>query len=136
MSLIPVYRSRPSALHTARAGVGAAFCGALALTGALVSALAIGLYVGTRRFLLAELRARADRLEIERDQQATIASAAERSRIAREMHDVLAHRISLLALHAGALEIRPDLPPDNVRETAGLLRATARQALDSRDPRW
>ena len=35
MSLIPVYRSRPSALHTARAGVGAAYCGALALTGAL-----------------------------------------------------------------------------------------------------
>jgi signal transduction histidine kinase len=46
------------------------------------------------------------------------------------MHDVLAHRISLLALHAGALEVRPDLPPEKVRETAELLRATARQALE------
>ena len=55
---------------------------------------------------------------------------AERTRIAREMHDVLAHRISLLALHAGALEVRPDLPPEKVRETAELMRATARQALE------
>jgi DNA-binding NarL/FixJ family response regulator len=55
---------------------------------------------------------------------------AERTRIAREMHDVLAHRISLVALHAGALEIRPDLPPEKVRETAELLRSTARQALE------
>jgi signal transduction histidine kinase len=55
---------------------------------------------------------------------------AERTRIAREMHDVLAHRISLLALHAGALEVRPDLPPEKVRETAELLRSTARQALE------
>ena len=55
---------------------------------------------------------------------------AERTRIAREMHDVLAHRISLMALHAGALEIRPDLPPAEVRQTAELLRLTARQALE------
>ena len=55
---------------------------------------------------------------------------AERARIAREMHDVLAHRISLLALHAGGLEVRPDLPPAEVRETAELLRSTARQALE------
>jgi signal transduction histidine kinase len=55
---------------------------------------------------------------------------AERTRIAREMHDVLAHRISLMALHAGGLEVRPDLPPDDVRKTAELLRSTARQALE------
>ena len=55
---------------------------------------------------------------------------AERTRIAREMHDVLAHRISLLALHAGALEVQPDLPSAKVRETAELLRSTARQALE------
>jgi signal transduction histidine kinase len=46
------------------------------------------------------------------------------------MHDVLAHRISLLALHAGALEMRPDQPPEQVQQTAELLRATARQALE------
>ena len=47
---------------------------------------------------------------------------AERTRIAREMHDVLGHRISLLALHAGALEVRPDLPAEKVRATAELMR--------------
>jgi signal transduction histidine kinase len=54
---------------------------------------------------------------------------AERTRIAREMHDVLGHRISLLSLHAGALAFQPDLPPQ-VRDTAELMRATSRQALE------
>src|SRR4029453_1576362 len=47
----------------------------------------------------------------------------------REMHDVLAHRISLLSLHAGALEIKPDATPDEVTEAAGVIRASAHQAL-------
>ena len=55
---------------------------------------------------------------------------AERTRIAQEMHDVLAHRVSMMALQAGGLEVRPDLPPAEVRETAGLIRSTARQALE------
>jgi signal transduction histidine kinase len=46
------------------------------------------------------------------------------------MHDVLAHRISLVALHAGALEVARDLPPVQVRESAALLRLTAHQALE------
>jgi signal transduction histidine kinase len=46
------------------------------------------------------------------------------------MHDVLAHRISLVALHAGALEVALDVPPAQVRETAALLRVTAHQALE------
>jgi signal transduction histidine kinase len=58
------------------------------------------------------------------------ARLAERTRIAREMHDVMAHRISLLALHAGALEVAPDLSPAQVRESAALLRSTAHQALE------
>jgi signal transduction histidine kinase len=45
------------------------------------------------------------------------------------MHDVLAHRVSLMALQAGALEVRPDLPTSEVRTTAGLIRSTARQAM-------
>ena len=54
---------------------------------------------------------------------------AERTRIAREMHDVLAHRISLLSLHAGALEFRPDAPPEEVARAAAVIRASAHQAL-------
>jgi signal transduction histidine kinase len=53
----------------------------------------------------------------------------ERTRIAREMHDVLAHRISLLSLHAGALEVRPDAAPAEVAGAAAVIRASAHQAL-------
>jgi signal transduction histidine kinase len=55
---------------------------------------------------------------------------AERTRIAREMHDVLAHRISLLSLHAGALEFRPEAPPEQVARAAAVIRASAHQALE------
>jgi signal transduction histidine kinase len=55
---------------------------------------------------------------------------AERERIAREMHDVLAHRISLLSLHAGVLEIRPDAPPEEIARVATVIRASAHQALE------
>jgi signal transduction histidine kinase len=58
------------------------------------------------------------------------AQAHERARIAREMHDVLAHRISLLSMHAGALEFRPDAPPEEIARAAGVVRASAHQALE------
>ena len=66
------------------------------------------------------------------EQQLTVEQAryAERTRIAREMHDVLAHRISLLSLHAGALEFRPDAPPEEVARAAAVIRASAHQALE------
>ncbi len=92
--------------------------------------VAWGMFVRARRQLVWSLRERAERAEADQRQQADQARAAERTRIAREMHDVLAHRISLVALHAGALELNPDLPPERVRETAELLRTTARQALE------
>ncbi len=89
-----------------------------------------GMFVRARRQLLESLRERALRAEAQQELHEQRVRVAERTRIAREMHDVLAHRISLLALHAGGLEVRPDLPPDQVRETAALLRSTARQALE------
>jgi signal transduction histidine kinase len=89
-----------------------------------------GMFVRARRQLLLTLRERAQRAEADQRLHEDRARMAERTRIAREMHDVLAHRISLLALHAGALEVRPDLPPAQVRETAELLRSTARAALE------
>jgi signal transduction histidine kinase len=56
------------------------------------------------------------------------AREAERRRIAREMHDVLAHRISLLGLHAGALEFRPDASPEEIAAAAAVIRASAQAA--------
>jgi signal transduction histidine kinase len=95
-----------------------------------LAATAWGMFVRARRQLLLTLRERALRAEADQRLHEDRARMAERTRIAREMHDVLAHRISMMALHAGALEVRPDLPPAKVRETAELLRSTARQALE------
>jgi signal transduction histidine kinase len=102
----------------------------LVVTPLALAATAWGMFVRARRQLLLTLRERAQRAEADQRLHEDRARMAERTRIAREMHDVLAHRISLLALHAGALEVRPDLPPSKVRETAELLRSTARQALE------
>ncbi len=94
------------------------------------AATAWGMFVRARRQLLSTLRDRAQRAEADQLVRAESARLAERTRIAREMHDVLAHRISLVALHAGALEVALDLPPAQVRESAALLRLTAHQALE------
>ncbi|HEY3001496.1 MAG TPA: histidine kinase [Kribbellaceae bacterium] len=94
------------------------------------SFVAVGAYIGTRRDLLASLRFRAERAEAERELRAEQARLAERARIAQEMHDVLAHKVSLIALHAGGLEVNPAVGPEKVEESAGLIRQTARQAME------
>ena len=83
-----------------------------------------------RQALLASLRERARRAEAEQASRVAEARVAERARIAREMHDVLAHRLSLLATYAGALEYRPDAPPEQLARAAGVVRAGVHQALD------
>lgn len=88
-----------------------------------------GMYVGSRRELLWTLRERARQAEAEQELRVGRARASERERIAREMHDVLAHRISLVTMHAGALAYRTDLPPEQVRETAQLIQLKAHEAL-------
>jgi signal transduction histidine kinase len=102
----------------------------LVVTPLALAATAWGMFVRARRQLLLTLQERALRAEADQRLHEDRARMAERTRIAREMHDVLAHKISMMALHAGALEVRPDLPPAKVRETAELLRSTARQALE------
>jgi signal transduction histidine kinase len=94
------------------------------------AAIAWGMFIRARRQLLSSLRDRAERAEADQLLRAERARLAERTRIAREMHDVLAHRISLVALHAGGLEVALDLPRAQVRESAALLRSTAHQALE------
>jgi signal transduction histidine kinase len=91
----------------------------------LMAAVAVGwgLFVRARRALVRSLHDQAERAGDE-------ARAAERRRIAREMHDVLAHRLSLLSVHAGALEFRPDAPPEEIAEAASVIRDSARAALD------
>lgn len=92
--------------------------------------VAVGAYIGARRDLMASLRDRAERAEAERELRATQARLGERARIAQEMHDVLAHKVSLIALHAGGLEVNPAVGPDKVESSAGLIRETARQAME------
>jgi signal transduction histidine kinase len=94
-----------------------------------IAAVALGMYARARSQLIASLHERVAHAEATQKLLAAQARQAERARIATEMHDVLGHRVSLMALQAGALEIRPDLPAAEVRATAGLIRATARQAL-------
>lgn len=89
-----------------------------------------GMYIGSRRELLATLQERAVRAEAEQAARVTQARRAERARIAREMHDVMAHRISLVTMHAGALAYRDDLDAEQVKTTAGLIQQTSHQALE------
>jgi signal transduction histidine kinase len=98
-----------------------------AVAAALV--LTFGTTMATRTMLMASLRDRAERAEAERLLRAEQARAAERTRIAREMHDVLAHKVSLIALHAGALELHASSDHARVAQGAALIRTTAREAL-------
>ncbi|MFI5624277.1 sensor histidine kinase [Nocardioides sp. NPDC051685] len=98
---------------------------------AVVAALvAWGMYIGSRRELIATLRLRAETAEAEQALRVSQARETERRRIAREMHDVLAHRISHISMQAGALAYREDLSADEVRGEVGTIRDGAHRALD------
>ncbi|MFI6285181.1 sensor histidine kinase [Streptomyces sp. NPDC051018] len=88
-----------------------------------------GMLVRARRQLVVALRERARRAETEAELRAEQAQRLAREAIAREMHDVLAHRLTLLSVHAGALEFRPDAPPSEVARAAGVIRDSAHDAL-------
>jgi signal transduction histidine kinase len=92
--------------------------------------VAIGAMMQARASLITSLVLRAQLAEEEQDRRIAEARAAERARIAREMHDVLAHRLSLVATYAGALEFRPDASRGKRAQAAGVIRAGIQQALD------
>ena len=92
--------------------------------------IAPGMYIGARRDLRATLQERADRVEQEQELRIVQAQVMERARIAREMHDVLAHRLSLVALQAGALELCRGLSDAEVAEAAAVTRRSAHAALE------
>ncbi len=88
-----------------------------------------GMYLGSRRILLWSLQQRALRAETEQAIRVAQARTTERARIAREMHDVLAHRISQISLHAGAMAYRDDLDAAALRDSAQVVRTQAHEAL-------
>ncbi|MHC3470644.1 sensor histidine kinase [Streptomyces sp. 7R007] len=98
--------------------------------------LLLGLYVGARRRLMESLRERADSLERElqllaerAEERAEWARNEERTRIAREMHDVVAHRVSLMVVHAAALQAVARKDPEKAVRNAALVGDMGRQAL-------
>ena len=103
-----------------------------AITGIAFTAppVLLGLYMGTRKQLFASLQERAERLEREQHLLAERARAEERTRIAREMHDVVANRISVMVVHAGALKAVATRDPARAAETAAVIGDMGRQALE------
>ena len=102
------------------------------LTAALILALLalFGRWIRQRRELLAATRARAESAVRERAGAVETARAHERTAIARDLHDTLSHRLSVISLHAGALAYRDDLPRHEVQEVAEVIQATAQEAVE------
>nr|BFE69178.1 hypothetical protein GCM10020092_024790 [Actinoplanes digitatis] len=94
-----------------------------------VIVVAIAMLVRSQRQLVRSFAERARQAEQGQQLRLEQARLGERERIAREMHDVLAHRISLLAVHAGALEVRREAP-EGERAAAGVIRQSAYEALE------
>jgi signal transduction histidine kinase len=121
LSLIPTVIVYPGGRHLDDVLVGALIT--FGVTG-------WGMFVRARRLLVASLQAQVAHAEQSAEGRAEAARRAERERIAREMHDVLAHRLSMLSVHAGALEFHPDATPQEVADAAGVIRVSARESLN------
>lgn len=94
-----------------------------------VAAWLVGDYLRTRRAYVATLEERAIRLERERDLDRQVAADEERARIARELHDVVAHDVSVIAIQAGAARTIQQTQPQAAAEALGLIETTARKTL-------
>ena len=94
------------------------------------AAIGWGLFLQAHRSLTQSLRLHAQQLEAEQNLRVDRARLTERASIAREMHDVLAHRMSMVSLHAGALEVRTDASPEELSTAARAIRISAHEALE------
>ncbi|MER6092078.1 sensor histidine kinase [Streptomyces bluensis] len=120
----PLARKTQAPVSNAAAALGAlTWATAVSAVTLVVGAVGWGLVV-------VGLRERAARAEAEAAMRAQRARQHAREEIAREMHDVLAHRLSLLSMHAGALEYHPGAPREQVAEAMGVIRHSATQALE------
>ncbi|WP_410596091.1 sensor histidine kinase [Amycolatopsis sp. lyj-23] len=99
------------------------------LLSAVTAAVTLGLAVRIRRAQLAGLRDRAARLEVERDQRSRLATATERARVAREMHDIIGHHLSVIITLADGGAYAADVTPHRSKEALQLVGDAGRQAL-------
>ncbi|WP_173745433.1 histidine kinase, partial [Actinoplanes sp. TFC3] len=95
----------------------------------VTAALGWGLYARERQALIHYLDERVARAEAQQVAKVAAARRDERDRIAREMHDVLAHRLPMISLNAGALELHPAADPD-IHDAASVVRESAHEALE------
>ncbi|WP_313811269.1 histidine kinase [Glutamicibacter sp.] len=102
---------------------------AVIFTLVLAVVVAVGVAIGQRRAILDGLRERAEQAEREQEARAEAARVSERNRIAHDMHDVLAHRISLIALHSSALSFRGNMPEAEQAVALQTIADNARLAL-------
>jgi signal transduction histidine kinase len=117
-------------LATARwTPVGNYFKSLIFLTGMVAASVLAGVVVRALRRQMGWLVERAQRLEIERDQQSFLAAAAERARIAREMHDVVSHNIQVMVTLADAATVAQRTDPGRASEAMADVSGTGRQAL-------
>jgi signal transduction histidine kinase len=103
--------------------------GSILFAGPSLIAWVFGDSMRYRRAYYTSLEDRAARLEAERDAQAQIAAAAERARIARELHDVVAHNVSVMVVQADGASYALGSDPDRVQQALAAIASTGRQAL-------
>jgi len=103
--------------------------GSIMFAGPALIAWVLGDSMRYRRAYYANLEERAARLERDRDVQAQVAAAAERARIARELHDVVAHNVSVMVVQADGAAYALGSDPGRAREALAAISATGRQAL-------
>ncbi|MGC5343742.1 sensor histidine kinase [Streptomyces sp. DT24] len=137
--IVTYVRLRQSVSEQADFGPGVWYVPSVSLfmsVGLTAPAVLFGLYIGARRRLMESLRERADSLERElslladrAEERAEWARTEERTRIAREMHDVVAHRVSLMVVHAAALQAVAPKDPAKAVRNAALVGDMGRQAL-------
>ncbi|MFE2355232.1 sensor histidine kinase [Streptomyces parvulus] len=126
LALLPVVLHVP--LGILGAGPGASFSASVLAT-TVTGGVLVGAAVGWGLFLRG-LHERGEQLRARDAWRAEQIRQREREALAREMHDVLAHRLSLLSVHAGALEVNRSASPDQVGQAAGVIRSSAHQALE------
>lgn len=114
---LPLYLAGPARLDSA--GLATAVTGGVLVGGA----------VGWGLFLRG-LHERGQHARAQAARRTEQVRQRERDSLAREMHDVLAHRLSLLSVHAGALEVNPGAPPEQVAQAVGVIRSSAHQAME------